>query len=305
MAVLQVVDVHLAAALPHQPGDGAGLRAARHHHPRQQLGQGARLLVGEPPRQRHQHMQAARAAGLQVAGQRQFLQQVADFLGRLDHVLEGGVLGVQIQNAPVWVRQVVDAAVPSVDRNGAEVGEVLERRGVFRHEVVHVALLRVGPQRGALHPLGGEVRRVPLIEGFAVDAIREPRQHQRALAQIGQHPRRDALVVIHQIALGASVLREERLVAVGHHHVRRRVRGGRDGLQVVEGAQAVRGRLVVAQAQEGRQPQVPTGRILLEGHFADEFAGHPADFLVVGQGRALGQRRQPLLQLAPGGAAQA
>ena len=263
------------------------------------------MLVGEPPRQRHQHMQAARAAGLQVTRQRQFLEQVADFLGRADHVLEGGILGVQVQHAPIRVRQVVNAAVPSVDRNGAEVGEVLERCGVLRHEVIHVALFRVRPQRGALHPLGGEVRRVPLIEGFAVDAVREPRQHQRALAQIGQHPRCDALVVIHQIALGASLLREERLVAVGHHHIRRRVRGRRDGLQVVEGAQAVRGRLVIAQAQEGRQPQVPTGRILLEGRLADELGGHPADLLVVGQGRALGQRRQPLLQLAPRGAAQA
>ncbi len=114
------------------------------------------------------------------------------------------------------MRQVADAAVPGVNRNRAEVDEVAQRRRVVDDEVVHFAFGAFAPQRLAANPLRHELGRVALIERFAVDAVGETRQHERSILQIRQHPRRDRVVVVDEIALREAEFRKEDLVAVAH-----------------------------------------------------------------------------------------
>ncbi len=57
MAVLHVVDVDLALALPDLARDGRDVRQLRSDDARQELAEHARLLVREQPRDRHQHVQ--------------------------------------------------------------------------------------------------------------------------------------------------------------------------------------------------------------------------------------------------------
>ena len=95
------------------------------------------------------------------------------------------------------------------------VGHVAQRLHVVHDEVVDLALgvLRVDALRA--NPGGGELRGVFLEEGLAGDPVGIAREHERAIPEIGEEQRGDALVVRHQVAFGVAVGGPEHLLEIG------------------------------------------------------------------------------------------
>ena len=93
-----------------------------------------------------------------------FFAHLPHRLGQRDDVRERRVLGVEIDEAPVGLREIGDAAAPDVERNRAEVHEIDERLHVVTDEIVDIALRIFAPDRDRLNPLRDETRCVLLIE---------------------------------------------------------------------------------------------------------------------------------------------
>src|SRR5205809_6999079 len=142
------------------------------------------------------------------------LAQLAHGLRQHDHMREGRLFRIQIDEAPVGTREVIDTAWPDVQRDRTEVHQVDERLDVVRDEVLDVALRILAPDRNRLNPVGNEPGRVFLIERLAVDAVGIAGQYDGTFLQIRQQPGRHRTVVLDQVALGVSLLWPEDLVEV-------------------------------------------------------------------------------------------
>src|SRR6266576_2502692 len=129
-------------------------------------------------------------------------------------MFERRIFRIEIDQAPVGLREIVDATHPHVERDGAEVHEIDERLDVVAHEVGDVALGVLTPDRNRLDPVGHETGCVFLIERLAVDAVGIARQHDGPVRDIGQQPRSHRAVVLDEIALGVLLLRPKDLVEV-------------------------------------------------------------------------------------------
>ena len=214
-AVLEVVHVDPAVAARHLARDRGDLRQPTHETAREQLAERARLLVGALPPQRHEQVEAGRAAGLHVEGQVDAAAELPRGERDLDDVLERRALGVEVEHAPVRPLERGSVTGPEVEGNRAEVDDVEQRRQVVADEVVDLPLGVLAP-----HPLGPDpFRREPgcilLKERLPRDAVGIARHDHRAVLEIGQQPGRDRAVVLDQVALGVAVLRPEHFLHVG------------------------------------------------------------------------------------------
>src|SRR5260370_20757577 len=113
-----------------------------------------------------------------------------------------------------------------MDRDRAHVGDVFESLGALQNEVGNLALRILGIDLHAADPLRHVTRRVFLEKALALDTVWIARQHHRAIFQVGQHPRRDSLVVFNQVTLGIALRWPENLVRVRDLHGMRFVNGG-------------------------------------------------------------------------------
>ena len=100
-AVLEEVDVDLAAAIAQRPGDGGDVGQGADHQPRQHLGEGRRLVVGERAAERDQDVQALLARGLDEVRRVERFQQRVDHARDRDHVAPRRALGVEVEDRPV------------------------------------------------------------------------------------------------------------------------------------------------------------------------------------------------------------
>src|ERR1700680_4706048 len=101
-----------------------------------------------------------------------------------------------------------------MNRNGAHVGDVSQSLDALKNEIGNVALRILGVDSRPANPLRRETWRVLLEKALALDSVGIARQHHRTVLQIGQHPSRDSLVVVDQIALGIAFGRPEDFVGV-------------------------------------------------------------------------------------------
>ena len=186
-----------------------------HDHARQQLADEPRLLVAHLAPQRQQHVDAARAAGLDEARHADLVAQIVQRERDGDDVLERRFLGVEIEDAPVGALDGGEAARPHVEHDRGEVGHVHQRVGLLHDEVLDVALRGLAPDGLGLDPVRRVTRRVLLVElRLALDAVGVARQHQRPIAQVGKHGRGDRAVVVDEIALGVTLPGPEHLAEV-------------------------------------------------------------------------------------------
>ena len=121
--------------------------------------------------------------------------------------------GVEVDDHPVRFVQLGDAAEPDVWRDAPLVRDVNESRGVVTDDMGD------GPAHlGHGHPMDpvGEMRRDRLlVDRRAAIGPRKPLDRDRPAAQVGQHHLRDAVVVLHDLALGDVRGREEQAIVVG------------------------------------------------------------------------------------------
>jgi hypothetical protein len=106
----------------------------------------------------------------------------------LDHIFERGLLGIDVDHAPIRELQRSNAARPHVQRNRAQVRDIEQRLLVIAHEVANFALCVLAPDADGADPVWCELRRILLIERLAIDAIGIARHHQRAVLEIWQEP---------------------------------------------------------------------------------------------------------------------
>ena len=185
-----------------------------------------------------------------------------------------------------------------MERNRGEVGDVSQRLEVVDHEISDVALGVVGVNGHRWNPVGHEHGCVLLEEGLTRDAVRIPRQHDRAVAEVRQEQRRDRLVVADQVALCVA-LRPEDLLQIREANLAgrggwrraadaRRLTNGllraRRGISIFHGplrepqplfGAAVLGFLVGPQSDERRVPEPAIVGPLGEAYLAYEPRLHP------------------------------
>src|SRR5206468_9645184 len=106
-------------------------------------------------------------------------------------------------------------ARPEMKRDRAEVHEIEQRIDVVADEVVDLASGVLAPHAFGADPLGDEARRILLVEGLARDAVRKAGEHERAVLQVREQPRRHASIKFYEISLRVAFLRPEDLVEVG------------------------------------------------------------------------------------------
>ena len=131
-----------------------------------------------------------------------------------DHVGEGSALRVEVEHEPVGSLQAPDALGPDVKRDGAEIDHVAQGVHVVHDEVRDVPPRVARPDGRGPHPGRGVDRGVLLEEGFALDPVRVAREHHGAVAEIGQEPGRDRLVVRDEVAFRVSFGRPEDLLGL-------------------------------------------------------------------------------------------
>src|ERR1700682_611976 len=99
-------------------------------------------------------------------------------------------------------------------RNRAHVGNVFQCFDAFENKIGNLPFRILGVDPRPANPLWGETWRVLLEKALAFDSVGIARQHHRTVFQIGQHPLRDTLVVVDQIALGIAFGGPEDFVGV-------------------------------------------------------------------------------------------
>ena len=204
---------------------------------------------------------------------------------------EGGLLRVEVEDAPVGVTEVGDPAAPHVHQEGRRVGDVAKSEGVVDHEVVEIPLTSFAVHRLGADPLGSPVGSVLLVERRPVDAVGVAGQYETAVLEVRQHERRDGVVVGDHVPLGHARLGVQHLVEVGQGDGPLDAAGdgarlGKEGLGVVVGRcgpgigtglsggpDALGGVLVVAEPQERGVSEMP-GR----GEFLVPDLGHETGF---------------------------
>ena len=142
-------------------------------------------------------------------------------------MLEWCVFGIEIDQAPVGTREIVDATHPDVQRDRAEVYQIDQCFDDVRDEILDVALRVFTPDRDRLNPIRDEARRVFLVERLAVDPVGIAGEHDRAVLEIRQEPGRHRPVVLDQVALGIAFLGPEDFVQVRQLDFSGRRDGGR------------------------------------------------------------------------------
>ena len=140
-------------------------------HPGQDLAEHARLGVRALAAERHEHVQARRAARLDEARQLDLLAELVDGPRDRDDVRERRALGVEVEDAPVRAFGRGDPAGPHVERDRPEVRDEEERFEVVADEVVDLALGVLAPDALEADPVGSEVGGVLLEEGLALDPV--------------------------------------------------------------------------------------------------------------------------------------
>src|SRR5207237_10921229 len=78
-----------------------------------------------------------------------------------------------------------------------------------------LALGVLAPDGNGAHPFRREDRRVFLVKGFSVDAVRESRQNYGTIGQIRQQPFGDGAIVVDEIAFGVFLRRPKHFVEIG------------------------------------------------------------------------------------------
>src|SRR3712207_6584447 len=110
-----------------------------------------------------------------------------DLLGDADHVGEGRLFGIEVEDAPIRFLHGGNAARPNVQWNGAEVRDVEQRIEVVADEILDLAIgggLHSGIAEDALgaQPIWSKSWRVLLIKRFSVNTIGISRHYQSAIA---------------------------------------------------------------------------------------------------------------------------
>lgn len=279
MAVLQVIHVDPALPPRWRSRHGGDLRKLADDDPGQEFGHRPRLIVGALPAERQQHVKPRRSACLDETGHPDFVAQRADRERDLDHVRKRCPLGVEIEDAPVGMRQTRSTRRPKVQRDRPEVGEVQQALLVLANEVPDFFLGALTPDGLGAKPLRGPLRRILLIEVLALDPVGVARQHDGPVGQVGQQPRRDAAVVLDQVALGVALLGPEHLVEVGQADAAFRFRRSRRWRRLfgsIEiGCDAFLRRKVVTHFEEHGMPQVAGVGPLFVTDFADQLRPGP------------------------------
>ena len=176
------------------------------------LGEVIRLLERRPARDRRDDVDAVGAARLDIPGEPELLEQLADQVRDLDRKREPVVGWVEIEEDEVGAVGLVDARVPRVHVDAV----VLDHEehcfdGVHEREVdeARAAFARVRTELARRDPWGQVLRRLLLEERFPVDAVRIALHRERSIAEMRDERRRNRAVVLEHVALGDPVVREE------------------------------------------------------------------------------------------------
>ena len=129
-------------------------------------------------------MQPGRAAGLDEARQADLIAKLANRPRDGDHIEEGRILGVEIQNAPVRPLERSHPARPHMERNSPQVDDVEQRFLRIANEVVELPLGVLAPDGFRADPIRRESGCVLLEERLPVDAVRKPGHHHRTILEI-------------------------------------------------------------------------------------------------------------------------
>ena len=163
---------------------------------------------------RYEDVNSLGAAGLHRSRQTAVRQGLTDQMRDRDdggEVVVGGWIEVEHHmGGPV---DVVGKAERRVILDRALVAEPQQSSAVIAQRVVHLPLRRLGPYRHRLHPVRGVFRHVLLHERLLV--AQHPEHGERSTGKPGKHPVRDRVEIVHQVALGGTGVRAQRLVEVG------------------------------------------------------------------------------------------
>ena len=180
---------------------------------RQRLREPPHLREGELRPDRRQHVQPGRAGGLRVRSEPEPVHDLLHDERDLAHELPRVAFArVEVDQQVVRPLDVLDARVPGVQLDAAEVDHPGERSGVVDDRED-----RRVPGRKLHELLADEVgvrRHALLVEEVAVDPVRVALHVERPAADVVQRARRDLEVVRDEVALRQPGLREEDLVRV-------------------------------------------------------------------------------------------
>ena len=159
------------------------------------------------------------AARLRPAGEPDLGEHLAQRVGGLHGIREGATrLGVEVDAELVWVVVVGGAHRPGVERHGVHLHGPHRGGDLVDDDLRVPPAARVAAGHGA-HPVGHALRRVLLVELLAVDALREPLQRDRAVADVVDERVPDRLDVCREVALGDAGVGPHDAVRTGEAHL--------------------------------------------------------------------------------------
>ena len=127
-AVLQEVDVDLAAALAERTRDRGDLRELGAHHAREHLGQGARLACVEASAERDEHVEPVLTRGLHEVRRPELVEQRVDVSGHAHDVAKGAPFGSRSRISQSGRSSVGARALQTCSGIAAGVDDVEQRR---------------------------------------------------------------------------------------------------------------------------------------------------------------------------------
>jgi hypothetical protein len=124
--------------------------------------------------------------------------------------------GIEVDDHPIRLVQRWNAAQPDVRGDAALVGHVDQGRGVIAQHMGDGAA-HLGHCH-ALHPFRKVRWHVLLVEDLRIDVLADTLHAHRPTAQVGNHPRRHAPIVLDDLAFGDAGAREHHAIGVGDRY---------------------------------------------------------------------------------------
>src|SRR5262245_53653267 len=112
MPILQEVEVNLALSGGNGARGGGNVAMLAFDHARKQVSEGAGLVVGELPRQRNENVKPGSSARLDERGKPNAIAELLRRFGQFDDMRKRSRLGIEVQQTPIGMLDIRDAAHP-------------------------------------------------------------------------------------------------------------------------------------------------------------------------------------------------
>src|SRR5690606_31580565 len=144
----------------------------------------------------------------------QFQAEFSQAAGNPDNIPERSILGIEIDNTPVWVLNRFNSATPDMKGNRPQIYQVKQRIKVIAEEKVASPCLSFFPNLSSSHPGRNIVGHILLKKGLSVDAVRVSVENNRPATKVGKYPVTDRPVILDEITFGNPIVRPKHLVGI-------------------------------------------------------------------------------------------